>query len=198
MKQPAHVVAANVDGTHRARSMKRFNMKFLVTVAAGLLLAPVAASGQAISDAQIAAVVVTANQVDIDAGQLAHSRSTNDKVKAFAQLMVTDHTGVNKAATELVTRLKVNPQASPTSEALKSGGEKNLAHLKTLKGAAFDRAYIDHELTYHQQVIDALDTVLIPGATNAELKALLIKVRPAFIAHRDHAKSLQSTMSEDR
>lgn len=173
-------------------------MKFLVTVAAGLLLAPVAAPGQAISDAQIAAVVVTANQVDIDAGQLAHSRSTNDKVKAFAQLMVTDHTGVNKAATELVTRLKVSPQASPTSEALKSGGEKNLAHLKTLKGAAFDRAYIDHEFTYHQQVIDALDTVLIPGATNAELKALLIKVRPAFIAHRDHAKSLQSTMSEDR
>jgi putative membrane protein len=179
-------------------SIKRFNMKFLITVAAGLLLAPVAASGQAIDDAQIAAVVVTANQVDIDAGQFAHARSTNDQVKAFAQLMVTDHTGVNKAATELVTRLKVSPQASPTSEALKSGGEKNLAHLKTLKGAAFDRAYIDHEFTYHQQVIDALDTVLIPGATNAELKALLVKVRPAFIAHRDHAKSLQSTMSEDR
>ena len=173
-------------------------MKFLITVAAGLLLAPVAASGQAIDDARIAAVVVTANQVDIDAGQFAYSRSTNDKVKEFAQLMVTDHTGVNKAATELVTRLQVSPQASPTSEALKSGGEKNLAHLKTLKGAAFDRAYIDHELTYHQQVIDALDTVLIPGATNAELKALLIKVRPAFIAHRDHAKRLQSTMSEDR
>ena len=173
-------------------------MKFLITVAAGLLLAPVAASGQAIDDARIAAVVVTANQVDIDAGQFAYSRSTNDKVKEFAQLMVTDHTGVNKAATELVTRLQVSPQASPTSEALKSGGEKNLAHLKTLKGAAFDRAYIDHEFTYHQQVIDALDTVLIPGATNTELKALLIKVRPAFIAHRDHAKRLQSTMSEDR
>ena len=173
-------------------------MKFLITVAAGLLLAPVAASGQTIDDAQIAAVVVTANQVDIDAGQFAYSRSTNDKVKEFAQLMVTDHTGVNKAATELVTRLQVSPQASPTSEALKSGGEKNLAHLKTLKGAAFDRAYIDHEFTYHQQVIDALDTVLIPGATNAELKALLVKVRPAFIAHRDHAKRLQSTMSEDR
>lgn len=173
-------------------------MKFLITVAAGLLLAPVAASGQAIDDARIAAVVVTANQVDIDAGQFAYSRSTNDKVKEFAQLMVTDHTGVNKAATELVARLQVSPQASPTSEALKSGGEKHLAHLKTLKGAAFDRAYIDHEFTYHQQVIDALDTVLIPGATNAELKALLIKVRPAFIAHRDHAKRLQSTMSEDR
>ena len=173
-------------------------MKCLSIFAAGLLFAPVAASAQGISDAQIAAIVVTANQVDIDAGQLAASRSTNDKVKAFAQLMVTDHTGVNKAATELVTRLKVTPEASPTSDALKSGGDKNLAHLKTLKGAEFDRAYINHEYAYHQQVIDALDKTLIPGASNAELKALLIKVRPAFVAHRDHAKSLQSTMSEDR
>lgn len=173
-------------------------MKYLGIVAAGLLLAPAATFGQGISDAQIAAIVVTANQVDIDAGQLAVSRSTNDKVKAFAQLMVTDHTGVNQAATELVTRLKVTPQSSATSEALKAGGDKNLAHLKTLEGAAFDRAYVDHEYAYHQQVIDALDKTLIPGATNAELKALLIKVRPAFIAHRDHARMLQSTTSADR
>lgn len=172
--------------------------KCLGIFATGLLLAPVAAFGQGISDVQIAAIVVTANQVDIDAGQLAAARSTNDKVKTFAQLMVTDHTGVNKAATELVTRLKVTPQASPTSEALKSGGDKNLAHLKTLSGAEFDRAYINHEFAYHQQVIDALDKTLIPGATNAELKALLIKVRPAFIAHRDHAKSLQSSTNEGR
>ena len=107
--------------------------------------------------------------------------------------MVTDHTGVNKAATDLVARLKVTPQDNPTSQSLKAGGDKNLAHLKTLKGAAFDKAYVDHEVAYHQQVIDALDKTLIPGATNAELKALLIKVRPAFVAHLEHAKSLQSS-----
>ena len=167
-------------------------MRCWVTLALMLLL-PVSLSAQGISDAEIAAIVVTANQVDIDAGKLAVSRSSDDKVKAFAQLMITDHSGVNKAATELVTRLKVTPQESSTSKALQAGGDKNLAHLKTLTGAAFDRAYIDHEYAYHQQVIDALDKTLIPGATNDELKALLIKVRPAFVAHRDHAKRLQST-----
>ena len=167
-------------------------MKCSIIVAAFLLL-PFSASGQSITDAEIAAIVVTANQVDIDAGRLAVARSSDDKVKAFAQLMITDHSGVNKAATALVTRLKVTPQPNSTSKALQAGGDKNLAHLKTLKGAAFDRAYINHEYAYHQQVIDALDKTLIPGATNAELKALLIKVRPAFVAHRDHAKSLQST-----
>ena len=167
-------------------------MKCLIVLAA-LLLLPSSVSAQGINDAEIAAIVVTANQVDIDAGKLALSRSSNDKVRAFAQLMIIDHSGVNKAATELITRLKVTPQESPTSQRLKATGEMNLTHLKALTGAAFDHLYIDREFLYHQQVIDALDKTLIPGATNAELKASLIKVRPAFVAHRDHAKSLQST-----
>src|SRR6187549_60461 len=167
-------------------------MKCLIVLAA-LLLLPSRVSAQGINDAEIAAIVVTANQVDIDAGKLAVSRSTNARVKAFAQLMITDHTGVNKAATELITRLKVTPQENPTSQRLKASGEMNLTHLRALTGAAFDDLYIDREFLYHQQFIDALDKTLIPGATNAELKALLVKVRPAFVAHRDHAKSLQST-----
>lgn len=146
-----------------------------------------------VTDAQIAAIVVTANQVDIDAGKLAADKSTNDAVKGFATTMVTDHTAVNKSAVDLVTKLKVSPEENETSRALKAGGDKNLANLRTLSGKAFDKAYVDHEVAYHEQVIAAIDTVLIPNAKNAELKALLVKVRPAFIAHLDHAKHLQST-----
>jgi putative membrane protein len=166
----------------------------IVLAAAGLLLLPVAStSAQGVNDAQIASIVVTANQVDIDAGKLAASRATSDEVKSFAKLMVTDHTGVNKSATDLAAKLKVKPQDNATSQSLKADGDKSLAHLKTLKGAAFDKAYIDREVTYHQQVIDALDKTLIPGATNEELKALLVKVRPAFVAHLEHAKRLQAS-----
>jgi putative membrane protein len=152
---------------------------------------------QEIDDAQIASVVVTANQVDIDAGRLASSRSKSPEVKAFAQLMITDHTAVNQSATDLVAKLKVTPRDNPTSQSLKAGGERNLAHLKTLEDAAFDSAYVDHEIAYHQQVIDALDKTLIPGATNQELKALLIKVRPAFVAHLEHAKRLQASIQKE-
>ena len=165
-----------------------------ITVAASLLSLTVAtASAQKIDDAQIASIVVTANQVDVDAGRLAAARATREDVRAFAQLMVTDHTGVNKSAADLAAKLKVTPQDNPTSQALKTEGEKNLARLKALQGAAFDRAYVDHEVAYHQQVLDAIDRTLIPGAANAELKALLVKVRPAFVAHLEHAKRLQST-----
>jgi len=173
-------------------------MKVSAIVVAGLLSFPFSgASAQSVNDAQIASIVVTANQVDIDAGKFAKSRSTNKDVKAFAELMVADHTGVNKSAKDLVTKLKVTPQDNPTSQSLKAGGDKNLAHLQTLKGAAFDQAYVDHEVAYHQQVIEALDNTLIPGATNEELRALLIKVRPAFVAHLEHAKHLQSSTGQD-
>jgi putative membrane protein len=164
-------------------------------IAASLLLAATGAIAQAPSDAQIASIVVTANQVDIDAGKLAESMSANKDVKAFANRMVTDHTSVNKQAVELVTKLKVTPQDNPTSQSLKSGGEKNVANLKTLKGTAFDKAYIDHEVVYHEQVLDAIDKTLIPNAKNEELKALLVKVRPAFVAHLEHAKHIQSSFA---
>ena len=166
----------------------------VIILAVSLLAVPAAAFAQAPNDAQIAAIVVTANQVDIDAGKLAESHGSSAEVKAFGKQMVTDHTGVNKQATALVTKLKVKPEENPTSKSLKAGGEKNLANLKGLKGAAFDKAYIDNEVTYHQQVLDALDKTLIPSASNAELKALLEKVRPAFVAHMEHAKKIQSTL----
>ena len=148
------------------------------------------------TDPQIAAIVVTANQVDIDAAKLALSKAKSPDVKTFAQLMITDHRAVNKAATELVQKLHVTPESNPTSQSLQKGGDDNLAALKKLSGSAFDRAYVDHEVLYHQAVLDAVDTTLIPSAQNAELKALLVKVRPAFVAHLDHAKHLQSELGK--
>jgi len=170
-------------------------MKMSVALVAGLLFVPAAgAYAQGVDDAQIASIVVTANQVDIDAGKLASSMGSNAEVKKFGQQMATDHAGVNKQAVELVTKLKVTPKDNPTSMSLKEGGEANVASLKKLQGAAFDKAYIDHEVAYHQQVLDAIDKTLIPSASNAELKALLVKVRPAFVAHLEHAKMVQSSL----
>ncbi len=168
----------------------------LVVACASLILLGAPAFAQ-IDDAQIAAIVVTANQVDIEAGKLAAAMSTNSSVVAFAQRMVTDHTGVNEAATALVTRLKVTPKENPTSASLQQAGDANLARLRNLRGAAFDREYVAHEVAYHQQVIDAIEGTLIPGASNAELKALLVKVRPAFDAHLEHARQLQSSLGND-
>jgi putative membrane protein len=167
------------------------------SLAAGVLTLASAlsfAQAGAPNDAQIAGIVVAANTVDINAGELAKSAAQNKEVKDFAQRMITDHTGVNKQATALVTKLKMTPDGSETSKALKDGGVANIAKLKRLKGAAFDKAYVDNEVTYHQTVLDAIDKTLLPNAKNAELKALLEKVRPAIDAHLQHAKQIQKSM----
>ena len=146
------------------------------------------------NDAQIAAIVVAANAVDIDAGKLAQSKTSSKTVRAFAERMVADHASVNRQATALVQKLKVTPEENDTSASLKKDGGATLARLKGMSGKAFDKAYVDNEVAYHQTVLDALDKTLIPGAANAELKALLVKVRPAFVAHLEHARHLQGEL----
>jgi putative membrane protein len=174
-------------------------MKLIHAASAGALaFASVIVSAQTAgpTDPQIAAIVVTANQVDIDAGKLAESKTQSRDVKAFAQRMVTDHSAVNQAAIDLVHRLNVTPEDNPTSQSLAQGGHANVATLKPLNGTPFDRAYIDHEVAYHVAVLDALDKTLIPNAQNAELKALLVKVRPAFVAHLEHARMMQASLGK--
>jgi len=171
--------------------------KLAVALAASLFLVTASAQDKGgPSDPQIAGIVVAANQIDIDAGKLAKSRTRNKQVSEFAQLMITDHAAVNKQAGALAKKLGVTPAESPTSRSLKDGAAQNIANLKSLKSAAFDRAYVDHEVAYHQAVLDAVDKVLIPSAKNAELKDLIVKVRPAFVAHLDHAKMVQSSLAK--
>jgi putative membrane protein len=157
--------------------------------------APAADAG-APTDAQIAAIVVTANSADSTAGELAMSKSSDAAVKEFAQRMVVDHGTVNQQAVALAQRLNLTPEAGPTSQALAEGAEQNIQSLQGLSGAAFDKAYIDHEVALHQQVLDALGGTLIPNAQNAELKALLEKGQPIFEGHLEMAKRIQASLGQ--
>ena len=149
----------------------------------------------AVTDPQIAAIVVAANTVDIEAGKLAQSKTKNEKVRQFAETMINDHTAVNKSAVELVTKLGVTPEESETSRALTASGEQTRARLGGLSGKEFDKEYIDNEVAYHKLVIDAVDKTLIPNAKNAELKAALVNVRPALVAHLQHAEQIQAELN---
>jgi putative membrane protein len=108
--------------------------------------------------------------------------------------MVTDHAGAIKAATDLVGKLKVTPQENDTSKALVKGGQDARAKLARLDGVAFDKAYLDNEVGYHETVVKALEDTLIPNAQNGELKSLLTSVRGVAAAHLDHARQLQKSL----
>src|SRR2546423_9336648 len=110
--------------------------KIAVALAASLFLVAAYAQGGP-SDPQIAGIVVTADQIDIDAGKLAKSHTKNKEVSKFAQLMITDHTAVNKQAGALAKKLRGKPEDSSTSQRLKTGAAAKPKNLKGLEGAGF-------------------------------------------------------------
>ena len=152
------------------------------------------AQGAKLTDPQIAHIAYTAGEIDIKAAKQAIDKASNKEVKQFAQDMVRDHEAVNKQALDLVKKLKVTPEDNDTSKALSKQAGDKLAELGKLKGVAFDRAYIENEVAYHKTVNGALETQLIPSASNAELKGLLQTGLKIFQGHEQHAEHVQGDL----
>jgi putative membrane protein len=148
----------------------------------------------ALTDPQIAAIVIAADDVDIQGGQQALKMASNQKVKDFAQRMVTDHSAVNKQVHDLMTKLNATPAPNPSSESMMQQGQEAATRLGALSGAAYDKAYIDNEVTMHEQVINTAQTQLAPAAQNPDLKDLLQKTMPVLQQHLDMAKQIQASL----
>lgn len=164
-------------------------------LAALLLVAGMAhAQGAKPNDAQIAHIAYTAGQIDIEAARQALEKSKNKDVIAFAQDMARDHKAVNDKALALMKKLNVTPQDNETSKALVKQAEAKRAELAKLAGAAFDKAYIENEVAYHNTVNGALQNTLIPSATNPELKDLLTTGLKIFQGHQEHAEHVAASL----
>ena len=168
----------------------------LASLAFALALAPAAAFSQAAkpTDPQIAHIAYTAGVLDINAAKQALSKASNKEVKAFAQDMVRDHEAVNKQALDLVKKLKVTPEDNDTSKTLSKQAADKLAELNKLKGADYDKAYVANDVAYHKAVNGALETLLIPSASNAELKSLLQTGLKIFQGHQQHAEQVAASL----
>jgi putative membrane protein len=146
------------------------------------------------TDPQIAHIAYTAGQLDIEAAKQAISKSTNKDVRAFAEDMVRDHTAVNDKALALVKKLNVTPEDNDTSRALTKQAAEKRADLAKLNGVEFDKAYIANEVAYHKTVNGALETTLIPSASNPELKSLLQTGLKIFQGHQQHAEEVAAAL----
>jgi putative membrane protein len=164
--------------------------------AAPAVLAAPSHTVAALDDPTIVAIFDAANTWDIQLGQLALKKSTNKDVRAFADMMVRDHTAARWLGRNLATKLHVTPTPPGPDFALAKDHVETLAKLNGLTGAAFDKAYVSHEAWYHQAVIDAVTNTLLPATKNAELKNLEVKVAPNFQAHLAAAKALEAKLGK--
>lgn len=168
---------------------------YALSAICALLPTFVYAAQDAPTDPQIVGIALAANKLDIANGKMALAKSKNPKVREFARDMVKDHTAVLNAVQKLAKKLHVKGASSPTLVTIAKGGAVATRKLKSLSGKAFDKFYVDNEVSYHQLVVDAVGGTLIPNAKNAELKAALQGAAPIFEAHLKHAQMLQSSMS---
>jgi len=147
----------------------------------------------ALTDANIVALVDHANMADSATGSVAASKGTNSEVKSFGRDMMRDHHALRQMGQDLAKKINVTPQMPPSD----SSEARDKAWLDSLnsmpKGAAWDKAYIDHEVIAHQMVLSTLHTAE-GAAQNADLKALITKAIPTIESHLKKAQDIQSKL----
>jgi putative membrane protein len=152
------------------------------------------ASSTKLSDANIVALLDEANKADSSAGALAATKATSADVKRFAKLMMSEHHALRLQGQQLAKKLNVTPEA-PANDPVAPMAQQEMSTLEsTPKGAEFDRAYIDQEVTAHKAVKDLLDQSK-GAAQNEELKDLIGKAQPVIQKHLDQAESIQKKLS---
>ncbi len=147
-----------------------------------------------LTDPQIAHIAYTAGAIDVTAAEQAIKKSKTPAIVEFAEGMKRDHEAVNQQALALVKKLNVTPEDNATSKALaKQAADEQIA-LAKLDGAAYDKAYIANEVAFHKTVNGALETTLIPSASNPELKSLLETGLKLFQGHEQHAEHVAASL----
>jgi putative membrane protein len=142
-----------------------------------------------LDDATIVAIFDNANTVDIETGKLAAKRGNTNEVRQFGAMLARDHEMVRQQGRDLATRLGVTPTPPPGDQSAQEQAAV-IRRLSGLRGAEFDRAFLQREVQFHKDVIAAIETTLLPAIKNEELRALVVKVAPAFQAHLDMAENL--------
>jgi len=174
-------------------SIRRFVAFSSIATFAGLSAVALSAQSKALDDATIVAIFDAANTYDIEAGALAEKKAKNHDVHEFAEMLQRDHKAVRQQGRDLAASLKVTP-TPPSDFALAKAHADAMAKLRSLSGSAFDRAFLQNEVDFHNAVINAVTTTLLPATKNAQLKDLETKVAPAFVAHRDRAQNLLNNL----
>ena len=147
------------------------------------------------SDADIAGIIRTANQGEVDQGQVAIARANSDEVRAFARMMVSDHSQALTKANDLFSRINVTPNDFDLTGNLKSNSQQTVSNLNTYSGADFDQKYIQSQIDAHQWLLNSLDSTLIPSAHNRQLRDFLQTTRSVVSTHLNRAREIQQTLS---
>ena len=151
----------------------------------------------ALSDAEIVNITDSVDSAEIAQANVARSRARHEAVKQFAQHMISQHTSAKQRGADLVHEKNMTPVTSTVSSSLQRGSRQMLETLKAQDLAAFDVTYIAGQIEEHQQVLQLLNSQLIPSATDADLRSLLTDARAMVERHIAAAKTIQQSLATE-
>jgi putative membrane protein len=126
---------------------------------------------------------------EVDHGNLAAQNATHDEVKQFGQRMAADH---GKANDELKSIASQKNVTLPTQ--LDAKHQAMHDKLSKMKGDAFDRAYMQHMVTAHQQAVTLFQKESTSGK-DAETKGFAGKTLPTLQEHLKMARDVNSKVA---
>ena len=100
----------------------------------------------------------------------------------------------NKEMDKVTKKHDIDDEDSDISKAIKEDGKNKRDLLKKQKDLAFDKMYIEQQVTMHQQLLNDLDQKYIPAAQKPEFKAHLQTTREHVSQHLQKAKELQAKL----
>jgi putative membrane protein len=152
-----------------------------------------AGAAGALDDATILAIYDQANTADISTARLAVKYGQSEEVRALGRMVAADHVATQQMGRDLAKKLEIVPTL-PDNDTSVADCAKAIALLQSKTGAEFDKAYLLHELTFHQAVVEAITGTLLPAIKNNELRKLINGVLPGFEHHlaatRDVARKM--------
>jgi len=174
--------------------MKR-NLYIIIMVAFWMTAfsrSPSAQEKSELSAAEISSVALVTNQINIGYAKLAKEKSRNEEVLKFAEMMIKDHMNIISQLAKINKKMKLTPKDNPVSQQLLADAAEARTSLTSKSGVLFDKAYIDNQVTYHQEVISKIEDLLFSQRYDGELNSLLQNLVPMLQVHLDRALSIQN------
>jgi predicted outer membrane protein len=137
------------------------------------------------------------NQMEIDVGKAAQKSGTA-RVKSYSDTLEKDHKSADADLTAFAKKrgLRTIPADKPDSDAEKQEQKDmttQVAHLKTLKGAEFDKEFLTMMVTGHDKEVARIDTAINTTGSDQDFQTFLKSVKPVLQRHADEARDLQKS-----
>lgn len=146
-------------------------------------------AGEKLDDATIFAIFDETNTADVWAGRIAVKRAHSEDVRELGKMVATDHEAVQQMWRDLAKKLGVIPSPPQNNTSVEKLAQ-SVALLQSKSGREFDKVYLQHEIIFHQSVIDAIKITLLPAIKNEQFRVLVNQALPGFEHHLAETKAV--------